>query len=84
MLPVGNAELGGGLFHDAGQRSVVGVAHEGAEMMHDVVIESAHEPTDERVGRRVIGGRGEDMVHAIFELAAIGREVRAIDGVCVV
>ena len=45
------------------------------------MVESADEPTNKRVFRRVIGGRREDVIHAILKLAAVRREVGAINRV---
>ena len=81
MLPIGNAKLFGGLLHNPGQRSVVGVAHERAQMMGDVVVEPAGEPAYERVFCRVIGRRGEDVVDAVVEFAAVRGKVSAVDSV---
>jgi hypothetical protein len=46
MLAIGNSILFGGLFHDPRQRSIVSVAYKRAEMMDDMVVEPADEPTD--------------------------------------
>ena len=81
VLPVGNAILFGGFLHDPGQRSIVGMAHEGAQMMDDVMVESAREPTDKRAFRRIIGRCREDVIHAVVELTTIRGEVSAVDGV---
>src|SRR5208282_3715206 len=81
MLPIGNAILFGGLLHDPGQRSIMSVADKRAQMMDDMVVEPASKPTYKRVFRRIIGRCREDVVHAVFKLATIGRKVSAVDGV---
>ena len=81
MLPIGNPKLFGGLLHNPGQRSIVGVAHERAQMMDDVMVEPAREPTYERVTRRIIGRCREDVIHAVVKLAAVRGKVRAVDRV---
>src|SRR5271155_1995845 len=81
VLPVGNAKLCGGLFHDPGQRSIVGVAHERAQMVDNVMVEAAREPTDERVFRRIIGRRREDVIHTVVKLTTVRGKVRAVNGV---
>ena len=81
VLAIRNAELFGGLLHDAGERGVVSVADVGAEVVHDVVIESSDEPADEGVLGGVVGCGGEDVVDAVFELVAAGGEVGGVDGV---
>jgi len=81
MLPVGDSKLFGSLLHDPGQRGVMGVANERAQMMDDVMIESARKPTYERVTRRIIGRRREDVIHAVIKLAAVRGKVRAVDSV---
>ena len=70
MLPIGNSKLFGSLLHNPGQRCIVGVANEGAQMMDNVMVEPARKPTDERVTRRVIGRCRENVIHAIVKLAA--------------
>jgi len=82
MLPVRDSKFFGGLLHNAGERSVVGVAHEGAEVMCNVMIEAASEPTYDRVAGGVISRCREDVINAVVELVAAGWEVRAVDGVC--
>src|SRR5580658_6012486 len=81
VLPIGNSEFFGGLLHDSGQRSIVGMAHERAQMVDDVMVESASEPTDERVFRRIIGRCREDVIHAVVKLTTVRRKVGAVDGV---
>ena len=81
MLPIGNSKLFGGLLHDPGQRSIVGVAHERAQMMDDVMVKSAGKPTHERVIRRVVGRCREDVVHAVVKLAAVRGKVGGVDSV---
>src|SRR5271155_3893766 len=80
MLPIRNAKLFGGLLHDPGERSIVGVAHERAQMVDDVMVEPAREPTDERVFRRVIGRGREDVIHAVVKLAAVRGKVGSVNG----
>src|ERR1700733_3202093 len=81
VLPIGYPELFGCLLHDPGQRSVVGVAHERTQMVDDVMVEAAGEPTDEGVFRRIIGCCREDVIHTVFKLATIRGKVGAVDGV---
>ena len=81
VLPIGDPKLCGGLLHDPGQRSIVGVAHERAEMVGDVMVEAAREPTDERVFRRIICRCRKDVIHAVVKLTTVRGKVRAIYGV---
>ena len=81
VLPIGNTEFFGGLLYDPGQRSIVGMAHEWAQVVDDVVVEPADKPADKRVFCRIISGGGEDVIHAIVELTAVSREVGRVDGV---
>src|SRR5271163_2992790 len=81
MLPIGNAILFGGLLHNPGQWSVVSVANEWAQVMDDMVVESADEPTDQRGLGRVVGGGREDVIDPVVELAAVCGEIRAVDHV---
>ena len=81
VLPIGNPKLFGGLPHDPGQRTIVGMAHERAQMVDDVMVEPAHEPTDQRVFRRIIGRCREDVVHAFVKLSAVRGKLGAVDGV---
>jgi len=55
------------------------VAHERAQMMGDVMVESAREPAYKRVARRIIGRGREDVIHAVVELVAVQRKMRAVD-----
>src|SRR5580692_13106505 len=80
MLPIRNAKLFGSVSNDLCQRSVMGVAHERAKMMHDVMVEAANQPADQWIGRRIIGRSREDVVNAVIKLAAIRGKVRAVDG----
>jgi len=57
------------------------VAHKRAQMMHDVMVESAREPTHDRVRRRIIGRGREDVINAIVKLVAARGKVRAINSV---
>src|ERR1700722_3959647 len=79
VLAVRDPKLLGGLLDDPGQRSVVGMAHERTQMVSDMVVEAAREPSDERVFRRIIGCCREDMVDAIVKLAAVCGKVGAIN-----
>src|SRR5271154_301366 len=79
VLPVGNPKLFGGLLHDPRQRSIMGVANERAQMVDDVMVEAAHEPTDKRIFRRIIGRCREDVIHAVVKLTAVRGEVGAVD-----
>ena len=81
MLPIGNAKFFGGILHNPGQWSIVCVADERAQMMDDVMVEPAGEPTYDRVTRRVIGRCREDVIHAVVKLAAVRGKVRAVDSV---
>ena len=81
VLAIGYTKLRGGLLHDAGERRVVGMADEGTEVVRDVVVEAAGEPTDDGIVGRVVGGGGEDVIDAVVKLAALGGEIGAVDGV---
>src|SRR3984957_7582602 len=81
MMPIGNSKLFGGLLHNPGQRSIVGMAHERAQMVDDVMVEPASEPTDERVFRRILGRCREDVIHAVVEVTTVRGKVGAVDGV---
>src|SRR5277367_6250565 len=81
VLPVGNPEFFSGLLHDSGQRSIVRMAHERAQVVNDVMVEPAGKPTDERVFRRIVGCCREDVIHTIVKLTAVRGKVGAIDGV---
>ena len=81
MLPIGNAKLFGGLLHNPGQRSIVSVAHKRAQMMGDMMVEPARQPTYQRVTRRIIGRCREDVIDAVVKLAAVGGKVSAVDRV---
>ena len=48
--------------------------------MDDVMVQPAGQPADNRVFGRVIGRGREDVIHAILELAAVGGEVCAVNG----
>src|SRR6202050_1766383 len=82
MLSIRNAILFGGLLHNPGQRSIVSVAHKRAQMMDDMVVESASQPTDERVRRRVVGRCREDVINPVVKLAAVRGKVSAVHRVC--
>src|SRR5580700_8538321 len=81
VLPIRNPKLFGGFFHDPGQRSIVGMAHERAQMVDDVMVEAACEPTDQRIFRRIIGRRREDVIYAVVKLTTVRGKVGAVDGV---
>src|ERR1700723_2534213 len=81
VLPIRDPKLCGGLLHDPGERSIVGMAHERAQMVDDVMVESAREPSDERAFRGVIGRCREDVIHAVVKLTTVRRKVGAVDGV---
>ena len=81
MLPIRDAKLFGSLLYDPGQRSIVGVAHEGAQVVHDVMVEAAREPTDERVFRRIIRRCRENVIHAVVKLTAVRGKVGGVYGV---
>src|SRR5260370_16498733 len=80
-LHLENAKLFGGLLHNPGQRSVVSVAHERAQMMCDVMVEPAREPTYDQVARRILGRFREDGIHAVVDFAAPRGKVPARDRV---
>src|SRR5271170_7786533 len=77
MLPIGNSKLFGGLLHDPCQRSIVGMAHERAQMVDDVMVEPTSKPTHDRVIRRIISRCRENVIHAVVKLAAVRGKVRA-------
>src|SRR5579863_5158511 len=78
MLPIGDAVFFGGLLDDPGKRSIVGVAYKRAQMMHDMVVEPAHQPADERGLGRVVGRGREDMVDPVVKLTAARGKVSAV------
>ena len=71
MLPVGDSKLGGSLPDNPGERRIVCVTNERAQMMGDVMVQPSGEPTDQRIFRRVIGGSREDVINAIVKLTAV-------------
>ena len=81
VLTIGDPKLFGGLLHDPGQRSIVGMAHERAQMVDDVMVEPAREPTDERVFGCIVGRCREYVIHAVVELTAVHRKVGGVNGV---
>src|SRR5580698_3096690 len=81
VLPVGNPKFFGSLLHDLGQRSIVRMTHKRTQVVDDVMVEPAREPTYKRVFCRIIRRCGEDVIHAVFKLATIRRKVGAVDGV---
>src|ERR1700722_5475282 len=78
MLPIGNAILFGGLLHNPGQRSIVSVADKRAQVMDDMVVESASKPTDERTSGGVVGGCREDVIDPVVKLVAAQGKVSAV------
>ena len=78
MLPVGNAKLFGCLLYDSGERRIVSVTHERAQVVDDVMIEPASEPTDERILCRIVSRCGENMINAILKFAAVRGKVGAV------
>src|SRR5579863_5923277 len=81
MLAIGYTIFFGGLLHNPGQRSVVSVAHKRAQMVDDVMIQPADEPTDQRGFGRIVRRGGEDVVDPVVELVAVCGKVRAVDHV---
>src|SRR5579862_240317 len=81
VLAVGYTELSGGFSDDPCEWRVVRMADMRAQMVDDVMVQPAGEPTDERIFSRIIGGGSEDVVHAVVKLAAIDWKVGAVDGV---
>ena len=81
MLPIGNSKLFGGLLHNPGQRSIVGMADERTQMMCDVMVEAARKPTYDWVAGCIIGRCREDVIDAVVKLAAARGEVRTVDRV---
>jgi len=81
VLPIGNPKLLGSLLHDPGQWSIVGMANERAQVVDDMMVKSAHEPTDKRFFGCIIGRCGEDMIHAVVKLRTIRGKVGGVDGV---
>jgi len=82
MLPIRDAKLFSGLPHNPRERTIVGVANEWAQMMDDVMVEPANEPAYDWVFRRIVGCCREDVIDTVVKLAAIRREVGAVDSVC--
>ena len=81
MLPIGNAKFLGRLLYDLGQRTIVSVADERAQMMDDMVIKPACKPADERLSRRVVGRCREDVIDAIVKLAAAQGKISGVNTV---
>src|SRR6201996_3625870 len=82
VLTIRNPEFLSGLSRNPSQGSVVRVADERAKMVRDVMIQTPSQPAHQRPLGGIIGGRGEDVIHAVVKLIAIHREVGGIDGVC--
>ena len=70
-MTIRDPELFGGLLHNLGQRRIVGVADERAQMMGDVMVETAREPAHERVTGRIICCCCEDVIYPIVKFAAV-------------
>src|ERR1700761_3956374 len=81
VLSIRNPKLFGGLLHDPGQRSVMGMTHERTQMVRDVMVKPTREPRDERIFCRIIGRGREDVIHPIVKLTTIRWKVGAVDGV---
>src|SRR5215470_16114389 len=79
MLPIGNAVLLGSLLDNPGERSVVSVTHKWAQMMDDMVIQSARKPTDHGDFSRVVGCGGEDVIDPVVKFVAAQRKVGTVD-----
>src|SRR5665213_2351330 len=79
MLRIGNTELFSCLPHNSGERSVMGVAYERAQMMGDVMVEPACKPAYDGVAGRIVGCSCEDVIHAVVEFIAAFGEVRGVD-----
>ena|ERR1700757_3535061 len=81
VLPIGDSKLLGGLSHNPGQRSVVRVAHERAQMVDDVMVEAAGEPAHQWTLCGVVGSGRKDVIDAVVELVAVLWEVSAVNSV---
>src|SRR5580700_2387790 len=81
VLPIRDPKLFGGFFHDPRQRSIVGMAHERAKMVDDVMVEATREPTDDRVFRRIIGRCREDVIDPVVKLTTVRGKVGGVNGV---
>src|SRR5690348_10196985 len=81
MLPIGDAKLFGGLSHNPCELRIVSVADERAQMMRNMMVQPADEPTYDRVTRRIIGCCRKDVIDTVVKLAAIRREVGAVNRV---
>lgn len=57
------------------------MADERAKVVDDVMVESADEPSDDRVFRRIIGRCREDVIHAILKLSTVRGKVGGVDRV---
>src|ERR1700733_1930429 len=79
MLPVWDAVLFGSLLHNPGQGSIVGVADKRAQVMNDMVVQSAGKPTDNRVRGRVVGRGREDVIDPVVKLVAAQGKVGAVN-----
>ena len=71
MLPVWDSKLFSGLLHNPCEPGIVGVADVRTQMMCDMVVEPACEPTDEPIFRRVVGRGGKDVVDTVVKFAAL-------------
>src|SRR5580698_1150608 len=81
VLTVRYAIFFGGLPYNPGQRSVVSVAYKWAQMVDDVMIQSADQPADQGGFGRVVSRGRENMVDPVIELVAVRGEVSAVDHV---
>src|SRR5271165_667216 len=81
MLAIRNPVLFGGLLHNTGQGAVVGMAHKGAQVMDNMMVEPTRQPSYQRVAGRIVGRSREDVIDAVVELAAAGGKVSAVHGV---
>jgi len=79
VLPIGNPKLLGSLLHDPGQWSIVVWQTKGHRLVDDMMVKSAHEPTDKRFFGCIIGRCGEDMIHAVVKLRTIRGKVGGVE-----
>jgi hypothetical protein len=81
VLPIGDPELFGGLLNDPCERSIVSMANVRAEMMDDVMVKPAREEAHNWIFGCVISRCGEDVIHAVLELAALGGKIGGVNRV---
>src|ERR1700722_5371381 len=74
VLPIRDPKLFGSLLHNPGQRSIVGMAYERAQVVDNVMVKPAHEPTDQRVFGCIIARCREDMKHPILKPTTVRGE----------